>query len=189
MKILVRKYEAAADWAALRQKFVADASWPRGGRVYCYLESVSRCSLTEEDPSAWTPEHDALEGRLFGGHADVRWLLAGSEFHAWLTREGTGADDERTWTQEDIHEVDKTCRDYYLLGKATSKPGAFHEARYPAAFRYPVTGGKPDTDRASIHVAEYRRAKPSWSGDVAHIDEQLGAPLLIAHRFVRVEVR
>ena len=129
---------------------------------------------------------------MFGSDCELRWVSRGQgEFDAWLLREY-----KRDATPARLHalNVEKSIRNYYLLGLATDLRGEFREARYPdALFVYPIELNFDDPvqaerTRAFVEVAEYRRSAPTWDSlsDISQINDLLDAPLLVAHRFVTI---
>jgi hypothetical protein len=87
-------------------------------------------------------------------------------------------------------------RRYYLIGRGTSDPTRFAEAKYPGrTFKYPIVEDASDRtdaslDRAYIEVAEYYQVEPEWTAfHSAHeINAAFDVPMLHAHRFVTVGV-
>lgn len=184
-------------WEALRGCFAGGADWTDTTPLYVYLESVQTCELKQVTLAEANPPQDAWEGRLFDKECEVRWVRERNGwFRAWVTREITGK-------PGGIPAI-ASCRRYYLMGlfenyHAGQNTALFTEGRYTnKQFLYPVPPGgnpQPRKDRAYIEVMEYTPVKPPWpkegattDGDFNQIEELLDQPMLLAHRFFRVDV-
>lgn len=177
------------------------AGWNGPHRVYAYTESVSKCSLVGDVlVDAWRAPDDAMEGRLFDANAEVRWLRKDAlqadgsrspEYSYWVVRELGSGEKEPTGTDVECASLTRLDRPYVLLGRGTPNAGEFREARYPGVvFRYPVdaVAVPPESGRAVITVAEYRRSRPTTWGDERAVRAVLASPLLTSHRFVSVSL-
>lgn len=159
----------------------ARSGWSDDDALLLYEETVHECRLTSVRLRDYQPAQ-LFEGRLFDQATEVRFVATPDDrqIAAWITRET--AQEGGT-----LGPFDAVRRRYYLLGKATTRPSVFEEARYTAReFVYPVEGSRPGETRAYVEVVEYHRRKPSWA-TVADIEEALNEPMLAAHRFLRVD--
>lgn len=186
---LVRRPVPPCGWDELIRQAGDLAGWQTEMEVYAYLESLAECRLDRTPRGALAEPAGAMEGRVFAELAELRWVReADGHYRGWTVKEvagtGAGGQAEGPFVREE--------RDYFLIGRYDERTGLFSEDRYPGVtFEYPVARPREQGVRARIVVREYRREEPDWTklGGEAAIDEAFGAELLVAHRFVRVEVR
>lgn len=174
----------AAEWRQWCALVAADGQrlgWTTDTKLTLYFESVADCgfrALPLRDLHTWEFPGEPFEGRIFGEHAEVRWIYRDQHFEAWSLRELSVSTDEAA--------VCRTDQRYFLIGTRDAT-GTFSDARYPRAFTYPLPPVPPTgKTRPFITVAEYSRPKPAWSDDWSEekVTEQLDAPIVCAHRFV-----
>lgn len=189
--VIVHHPVEGKDWDAI----VAEAkreqrfNWNDETPVFAYSETALRCELDRIALNKVAPGDLPLEGRLFDGAGEVRWVAReDGKFDAWFLCEtaASDSDDERVVRVEPPQK-----QKYFLLGRGTAVSREFTEGPYPGKmFKYPVDASgatKPELVRAYILVYEYYRKQPEWdtkSGE--EIERLLNEPVLVAHRFVDV---
>ncbi len=158
-------------------------------KVFAYSETLAACTLTSIELSAWTVPDLPMEGRVFGERGDVRWrCLPDGRFNGWSIREV-----DKDVAGASVREY--ADNNYYLVGRGTTEPGQFTEARYPGVlFNYPIESvfneAEAPNARGFVTVREYGPVKPDDSTiqklAADQVVQLLNQPRLIAHRFVYV---
>ena len=193
--IALSRSPAGGTWSDLMHCVAGDFKWADGLRVTSYVEALAECRFqTHRGLDGTAPPADAFEGRLFAARCEMRWVSRGEgRFEAWLLREH---DARESPLPANALPVEKSVRRYYLIGHGTLQPGEFREARYPGkSFHYPLAqpsaaAAAVERSRTYVDVAEYRRLKPDWSElqEPGRVNAELDAPLLVAHRFVEIQL-
>lgn len=178
----------AASWEAALNELEQEGLALRPRDMFLYEESVSSCGFERRVLGDFRPRSDTWEGRIFDDELELRWRRTGDELiDLHLVREmdsGGG--------RPDTLEVKVTARRTYLIGTLDPESGVYREGRYPRWSSDHAGVGRAGGevgDRAFVVVHEYRHEMPVWSGieEPARVAALLAEPLLVEHRFVRLE--